>query len=360
MTRAGSRYEVVFIEEPFYADVPDSFLESTCEGKVNVLVPMLPERLYGADPAPTLRHLLDGWLAPRRAGRTLLYWYYTPAALAFSDPEDADAVVYDNMDELSQFKGADPALVALEDELIAKADLVFTGGQSLYDAKRHRHPSIHLFPSSIDRDHFGRALAGPPEPADLAGLPRPRLGFFGVIDERLDLDLLSGLALARPDWTFVMIGPVVKISEADLPAAPNIRWLGARPYADLPAYLGHIDVGIMPFALNAATEFISPTKTPEFLAAGLPVVSTPIRDVVRPYGEKGLVRIAGDLAAFTAECETAARTRDPAWQEAVRRHLAVMSWDRTWRAMQALIDGLRRTEPARAEVRPGRTGAHYV
>ena len=167
---------------------------------------------------------------------------------------------------------------------------------------------MHGFPSSIDFDHFAQARrAGDPEPADQAAIPHPRLGFFGVIDERMDIDLVAGVADLRPDWHFVMIGPVVKIDPATLPRRANIHWLGGKSYEDLPRYLAGWDVGFMPFALNESTRFISPTKTPEFLAAGVPVVSTPITDVVRPYGEKGLVEIAETPLEVGAQGRGAAR-----------------------------------------------------
>jgi len=158
-----------------------------------------------------------------------------------------------------------------------------------------------------------------------------------VIDERMNLDLLDAVAALRPDWSFAMIGPVVKIDEAHLPRRANIHWLGGRQYADLPQYLAHIDVGIMPFAHNESTKFISPTKTPEFLAAGVPVVSTSIRDVVRPYGESGMVEIADDAASFALKVELLLERRRPEWLERVDRHLANTSWDGTWRSMLAVL-----------------------
>src|SRR3712207_4223372 len=198
------------------------------------------------------------------------------------------------MDELSLFRGASQELLDLESALFSRCDLVFTGGMSLYEAKKSRHRSVHGFPSSIDFSHFSQARSIQVDPEDQAHIPHPRLGFFGVVDERMDIELLAEVADLRPDWQFVMIGPVVKIDPNSLPQRPNIHWLGGKSYADLPRYLFGWDVGFMPFALNEATRFISPTKKPEFLAAGVPVVSTPINDVVRPYGEKGLVEIGKD------------------------------------------------------------------
>jgi UDP-galactopyranose mutase len=248
-------------------------------------------------------------------------------------------VIYDCMDELSAFRFADPALLDREARLLARADLVFTGGYSLYEAKRGRHGDVHAFPSAVDVAHFAQARTGNIEPEDQRHISGPRLGFFGVIDERIDLALLDAVAARRPDWSFVMIGPVVKIDSAHLPRRANIHWLGGRGYGELPAYLSGWDVALMPFAINAATRFISPTKTPEYLAGGLPVVSTPIVDVIRHYGDAAAVAIAADATAFVAACEAAlALPRDGAWRDDADRLLATQSWDRTQTAMATEID----------------------
>lgn len=277
---------------------------------------------------------LIGQFIAKNAPRRPALWYYTPMARRATAHIDADLIVYDCMDELSAFHGAPPEMKTCEAELFEAADVVFTGGQSLYEAKQGAHRNLWAFPSSVDTAHFGQArLPGTSDPAGQTGLPHPRLGFFGVIDERLDLELLAGMAKLRPTWSFVMIGPVAKIDPAILPRLPNIHWLGARTYHELPTYLAHWDLGIMPFALNDATRYISPTKTLEFLAAGLPVVSSPITDVIRPYGERGLVEISADPEAFVACADQVlARPRDR-WLRNVDALLAGMSWDRTWAAM---------------------------
>ena len=273
-------------------------------------------------------------------------WYYTPLALPFSRHLSPRAVIYDCMDELSAFKGASALLRAREFELMQRASLVLTGGQSLYEAKRHLHSNIHPFPSSVDVSHFAQARTITAEPDDQAAVPRPRLGYFGVIDERMDLALLDGVAAARPDWQIVMLGPVVKIDIASLPRRPNLHYLGAKGYDELPHYVAGWDVALLPFARNEATRFISPTKTPEYMAAGKPVVSTSIADVVRPYGRLGLVRIADDMQSFVSACE-AAMTEDPDERtgraEAFLRHT---SWDETWRRIHALMEEAIRTRPA--------------
>jgi UDP-galactopyranose mutase len=259
-------------------------------------------------------------------------------ALAFTRHLRPLAVVYDCMDELSAFRGAPPALVEREAGLLRRADLVFTGGQSLWEAKRTRHPNVHCFPSGIDAAHFARARGAIAEPADQAAIPGPRIGFFGVLDERLDVALVRELAAARPEWSLVMIGPVVKIAPDELPRAENIHYLGPKGYDELPAYLAGWDVAALFFAMNEATRFISPTKTPEYLAAGKPVVSTPIRDVVHPYGDAGLVRIADGTAAWVESIEAAlADAHDGVWLARVDRFLAGISWDRTWGEMDALL-----------------------
>jgi UDP-galactopyranose mutase len=259
--------------------------------------------------------------------------------LPFSAHLAADCTVYDCMDELANFHGAPPELLPLEQRLMERADLVFTGGYSLYEAKQHRHSSVHPFPSSVDVAHFAQARTGNADPADQANLARPRFGFYGVVDERMDLELLAHLADARPDWSLVIVGPVVKISESDLPRRPNLHYLGGKSYAELPAYLSGWDVALMPFAINEATRFISPTKTPEYLAAGRPVVSTPIADVIRHYGDVAAVHVAHDREAFVAACDAALAMAQTggAWLDEVDTLLADLSWDRTQSGMADLI-----------------------
>jgi len=264
-------------------------------------------------------------------------WYYTPMALPFTNTLAAQAVVYDCMDELSAFAGAPQRLRDLEEELFGRVDVVFTGGQSLYEAKRTRHANVHAFPSSVDVAHFATARTYTGEPPDHQSIGRPRIGFFGVIDERMDYDLLRGVAAARPSWHLVLVGPTAKIDPATLPRAANIHYLGPKSYAELPQYISCWDVAMLPFARNEATRFISPTKTPEFLAAGVPVVSTPITDVVRPYGEKGLVEIAKTPLEVVRKVEALLERPKEAWLAKVDRHLAAGSWDKTWAAMHKLM-----------------------
>lgn len=340
LTRAAKHFRVFFVEEPIYAKAERPRLDRTgADGGVEVVVPVLPEGT-GPKEAEAIQRDLIGALLTQVCTGPVVFWYYTPMALGFTDQYRPDVCVYDCMDELSAFKFAPPELTERERELFDRAALVFTGGRSLFEAKQDRHRSVHLFPSSIDKAHFGQARdRSGAEPDDQAGVPHPRLGFFGVIDERLDLALMAQMAELRPDWHFVMIGPVVKIDPNSLPRRPNIHWLGPKGYPELPRYLAGWDVGLMPFAMNESTRFISPTKTPEFLAAGVPVVSTPIVDVVRSYGEAGVVEIATSAAEMVAKAEKLlAQNRGP-WLAAVDHLLADMSWDNTWKAMNALIDG---------------------
>jgi UDP-galactopyranose mutase len=304
---------------------------------VYVVVPRLPKELEGADALESVqRAMIDHLYAKHRITSPIL-WYYTPMAIGWTNHLQGSAIVYDCMDELSAFKGAPPALKEREAELFNRADLVFTGGQSLYEVKRHQHKNVYAFPSSIDAAHFAQARSVVEEPADQAEIPHPRLGFFGVIDERMDIELLEAVAAARPDWHLVIVGPVVKIDPADLPRRENIHYLGGKSYNELPSYLAGWDVALLPFARNESTRFISPTKTPEYLAAGCPVVSTSIRDVVRPYGEHGLVHIADDASGFVASVEAAMNEDAAARMREVDVFLSQTSWDQTWGRMNELI-----------------------
>ncbi len=341
LTRCAKQRRVFFVEEPIFGQGPMRLDVSARGEGVHVVVPHLPEGLSNETAIEALQQALLNRLFAEQKIREFVLWYYTPMALAWTRHLKPLATVYDCMDELSAFKHAPRSLRECEAELFRRADLVFTGGQSLYEAKRHQHPSVYAFPSSIDRAHFAQARDIKHDPADQARIPHPRMGFFGVVDERFDIELLNDVAAARPDWHFVIIGPVVKIDEADLPRRDNIHYLGGKSYQELPAYLAGWDVAALFFARNDSTRFISPTKTPEYLAAGKPVVSTSIRDVVRPYGDLGLVRIADDAAEFIKAAAEIGMD-EPAggnaqWRARVDEFLSKISWDRTWGEMAALI-----------------------
>lgn len=350
LSRAARGNTVLYFEEPPYENVSRAVLRASESHGVRVLTPVLPDGTTASQSIQMLRALVNSALAAVTYDRLVL-WYYTPMALPFSDHIDCDVCVYDCMDELSAFKNAPRELVQMERLLMQRADVVFTGGQSIYEAKRRLHKSIHPFPSSIDVAHFHKARRNMADPADQASILHPRVGFAGVIDERLDVKLLADAAARMPDIQFVMIGPVVKIDPADLPRRPNIHWLGSKSYAELPAYMAHWDAGWMPFALNEATRYISPTKTPEFLAAGLPVVSTAIVDVVRSYGARGLVQIADADDIEDKLREALGNPRD-LLRKSVDDYLSTMSWDNTWSAMTAHLSRVARPKVA-AQLRVG-------
>lgn len=345
MSRFSRKMDVVFWEEPVEIAANETAYLQVREAQdapnVRVVVPHLPQGMPEDAREAALMRLLDAHIASIRGA--LIAWYYTPMMLPFSRHIEADVTVFDAMDELSKFKFAPVKLLDLEQELIDRADVVFTGGSSLYEAKKDRHDNVHCFPSSVDRCHFLKARARQFEPADQEDLPKPRLGFYGVIDERFDTELLDKIAQMRPNWSFVMVGPVVKISPEDLPKRPNIHYLGGKTYEQLPAYLSGWDVALMPFAMNESTQFISPTKTPEYLAGGAPVVSTPIKDVVRHYGQLEGVKFASTPEEFVAACEEALElSRDPegGWLAAADLMLSATSWDTTQARMAGLVEEL--------------------
>jgi len=334
LTRFAQNHRVFLIEEPIFGE-GEARLDVSRRGEnLFIAVPHLP---HGANADSEMPRLVEG-LVKDNDINNFVAWYYTPMMLPWAGNLEPAAVVYDCMDELSAFRGAPPELLEREKQLFEKADLVFTGGQSLYEAKRERHPRVYAFPSSIDVKHFEQGLSVETDPEDQEDIPHPRIGFCGVIDERSDIELLGRIAEMRPEWQFVMIGPVVKIDEADLPRRENIHYLGGKKYDELPAYIGGWDVAMMPFAMNESTKFISPTKTPEYLAAGRPVVSTPIRDVVRPYGENGLVQIASTPEEFVAAIEKAMSEDLVAHRSRASEFLSTNSWDKTQSAMEDLVN----------------------
>jgi glycosyltransferase involved in cell wall biosynthesis len=365
LSRCARDHDVVFFEEPVFDASEPGLAVYTSDQGVRVAVPHLVPGTPAETAEAALRRMVDRIVQRELNGAQPVLWYYTPMPIAFTDQVRPRAVVYDCMDELSLFKGAPAVLKEREKLLLADADVVFTGGHSLYEYKRSQsqHRNIHPFPSSVDVPHFARALEKLPEPPDQADIPAPRIGFFGVIDERMDVELVGELAEMRPDLQIVMIGPVVKIDPADLPHKPNIHYLGGKSYGELPAYLAGWDVAILPFARNDSTRFISPTKTPEYLAAGKPIVSTSIRDVVQPYGRDGLAWIADTAGEFSAAIDEALASDRLARLAHADAFLSSLSWDRTWADMWSHVDkaiqtraalrspGLRARESGMADVR---------
>lgn len=339
LSRFGKDMNVYFFEEPLFDSDQEDYLDISAKGeKLRVITPHLckhkTERRLTVSAITTLlgcflkNSVLEDWT----------FWYYTPMALEFSEKFKAKLTIYDCMDELSAFKFAPKELPALEKRLMNRADLVFTGGHSLYEAKKDQHNNIFPFPSSIEKEHFGKARKQCREPQDQACINGPKIGFYGVIDERFDIELIRGIAEQRPDWQLMLIGPIVKIDEATLPEFPNIHYLGQRSYEELPAYLSGWDVALIPFLLNDSTRYISPTKTPEYLAAGIPVVSTPIKDVIRPYGIKKLVSIATGVNEFTRAIDLELnKPNHKAWLTKVDQFLSNISWDDTYMEMRQQI-----------------------
>lgn len=350
LSRSAKTRRVFFVEEPVFGNCSMRLVVREAEPGLHVVVPHLPDGLRSEVAITAVMKEMTRQLFLDHDINEYVFWYYTPMALNFTDHFNPIAAVYDCMDELSAFKGAHSHLPLMEKELFRQVDLVFTGGQSLYEAKRNQHPAVHAFPSSIDASHFGKARKMSNDPEDQAHIPHPRLGFFGVIDERFDIELLDQIARQRPDWHFVMIGPVVKIDPASLPSHANIHYLGGKKYSELPDYLAGWDIALLLFARNESTRYISPTKTPEYLAAGKPVISTSIRDVVRPYGDLKLVEIADTAAEFIAAAEKLlAKTDRSEWLKRVDAFLENISWDKTWAQMSDLIDeAIEKRRPARS------------
>ena len=374
MSRFAKTRPVYYWEEPVTcsgAEEPHLEEKMQPDSGVTVVTPRLSEGLNGDESDRQLRQLLKSFITEHRASHSVL-WYYTPMMAAFSaDLFSPSAVVYDCMDELANFRFAPESLKARERDLLSRADVVFTGGWSLYEAKKGAHANIHAFPSSVDVAHFAQARAMGKDVLT-AQSSRPRLGFYGVIDERLDIDLLARLADARPQWSIDIVGPVVKIDPASLPQRDNIHYLGSRTYAELPGCLAAWDVAIMPFAINDSTRFISPTKTPEYLAGGRPVVSSAIVDVRLQYGDLESVKVCDDADAFIAGCDAAlalALGEDRDWLQEVDARLATISWDITQSQMATLVQAVPRRgsapimvalEPVAAPaVWPSRRAAHY-
>ncbi len=344
MSRAARDRRVFYVEPPIGSRHPDRYLLKRRPRGLSIVVPVLGEGMGAASLSARKEAARMGALADRidefmerEAIRNYVLWYYTPMAVPVSRQLDPVAVVYDCMDELSLFKRAPRHVLEYEAELFDRADVVFTGGRSLYEAKRGHHANVHPFPSSVDVAHFARARDPLADPADQAAIPHPRLGYFGVIDERMDMQLVQAIASRRPDWSIVLVGPLAKITRRSVARAPNIHYLGKKSYDELPAYLAGWDVALLPFAHNEATRFISPTKTPEYLAAGKPVVSTSVRDVVHPYGVRGLVRIADSADEYLAAVEDALAEEPGPRVRRADLFLERLSWDRTWAAMDELV-----------------------
>lgn len=337
MSRFAKYQRVFLIEEPLFDAEHTNYLQLERKDKLTIVVPHLQHGLSEEDIVSQQVKLLKD-LFEEESINNYFFWYYSPMPLAIGNSFQPQFILYDCMDELSLFKDAPVVLKEREKELFEKADLVFTGGHNLYQAKKTSHHNIHPFPSSIDKEHFAVARKLKTDPEDQAGIPHPRFGFYGVIDERFDIDLIKEVAERKPDWHFVIIGPVVKINPDHLPKLSNIHYVGGKGYQDLPKYLSGWDIAIIPFLRNDSTKYISPTKTPEYLAAGKPVISTSIVDVVNPYAVNNLVYIADSADEFIKAAELELRRKDRSnWLKKVDEFLLNNSWDNTWNKMQSLI-----------------------
>lgn len=336
MSRYAEKSTVFFIEEPVRGDgKPRCDLSEPLNNLVRC-VPVLPGDVHENSVGELMRGLVTQLVGDLPSRGEFIEWYYTPMMYGWLE-QRGSVTVYDCMDELKNFKDPPKGLVDREKELLSKADLVFTGGRSIYLSKKDLHRNVYEFPSSIDAVHFGTARYHQEQPSDQAQIPSPRIGYAGVIDERIDLSLIATVAERTPEWSYVMIGPTAKIEASSLPVRPNIYYLGLKDYRELPAYMSGWDVGMMPFAINDATKYISPTKTPEYLAAGLPVVSTPITDVVTPYENLGLVEIAASAADFRAKLSTVISSPRDELIAKADKFLQGKSWDRTMDQMLALV-----------------------
>lgn len=337
LSRFTGEYRVFFVEEPIFDALTKNHLKINISKEgVFLVTPHVKKGLSFEETEDTLRELVNSLLLEKNINN-YISWYITPMAYPYTNQLSPRLLVYDCMDELSHFLNAPKEMLENEEVLLKNADIVFTGGFSLYEYKKHQHHNIHPFPSSIDKAHFSSGL-GKADPTDQQAIPHPRIGFFGVVDERFDRDLLEGISKAKPEFQFIIIGPVVKIDPENLPKADNIHYLGPKDYAELPQYLAHWDVAFLPFAKNNSTKFISPTKTPEYLCAFKPVVSTSITDVVNPYGKEGLVHIADSVDDFILSIQSALdQETDIVWKKKVKEFLHELSWDKTWSEMEKLI-----------------------
>ncbi|HUS14710.1 MAG TPA: glycosyltransferase [Chloroflexia bacterium] len=343
LSRMARRHPVLFVPEPWITEVshPPVLNIEPRPGNVTLAWPVFSQAQ--ADAAGGPYELIGRLISDRIKGEGLqnpVFWLYTPMAAPVLEGHDDAVVVFDAMDELAAFKFAPAELRAREEAVMRRADLVFTGGQSLYEARKNRNPHVFCFPSGVERAHFAKALdPALPEAPAIADLPHPRIGYYGVIDERLDLDLLRDVAALRPNYEWVMVGPTVKIDPTVVPQATNLHYPGKQEYADLPTFLKGFDVCMMPFALNESTRFISPTKTLEYMAAHKPIVSTPIKDVVGSYSH--IVAIADTAEAFVAAVDAAlheTKAQVAARRAAEEAVLATYEWDNIASEMLGLID----------------------
>jgi UDP-galactopyranose mutase len=338
MSRLAAYRPVLFVEEPVVQPGKMALQVEAVAPGVRVARPVVPVDgpAFGSSQETALVSMLRSRLAADQWKRVIA-WLYTPMAVRIAKSLHPEAIIYDCMDDLSGFLGAPEDIHTKDRELLAAADAVMTGGPSLWRLKSERHAYVHCFPSSVDVAHF-KAATEVEEPQDQAELPRPRLGYCGVIDERMDLDILAAMSDAHPEWQIVLVGPVVKIDPATLPKARNLHYLGRKDYSELPSHLAGWDVALIPFARNSATKYISPTKILEYMAADRLIVSTSIADVAEPYGD--IVFLGDSPEEFVQACESALASTEievATRRARARRVLSHTSWDDTARRMDEIV-----------------------
>lgn len=321
ISRLRKLYKILVVEEPIHYEG-----ETNAPPAIRVINPQLhilqPRIKNIEDLGPYLKKILKRKSFP-------IGWFYSAGFVSVLDILDFETVVYDCMDELSLFKGASEKLIEQENYLLSAADLVYTGGKSLFESKSQKHHNVFCFPSSVDVDHFANNDRGIPE--DLQQISKPIVGYYGVIDERIDLDLIDKSAQLMPDVSFVMIGPLCKIGEDDLPRAKNIHYLGMKTYEELPRYLNYFDFAMMPFALNDSTKFISPTKTLEYMCAYKPIISTRIKDVERDYSD--CINLIDNATDFVSAINNPKKGFKVMYDHILEK----TSWDKTAQKMNSLL-----------------------
>lgn len=322
ISRLAKNHKILVVEEP---------VQTKLNGKGPFEIREIRSNLHVCQPPVNEIEAIGPYLRKRLHSKSFeIGWFYSPAFVSVLEHIDFDTVVYDCMDELSLFRGAPKKLIEQENQLLQAADAVFTGGKSLYESKSQKHHNVFCFPSSVDMDHFSNTDVEKPE--DMRHIPSPIVGYYGVIDERIDLDLLQKTAKMSPEVSFVMVGPLCKISDADLPKAKNIYYLGMKSYEELPAYLNYFDIAMMPFALNDATKYISPTKTLEYMSASKPIISTKIKDVVRDYSDCIM------LVDTAEDFHNAVQNPNTRFQKRYNEILEKTSWDTTAEKMSTIIE----------------------
>jgi glycosyltransferase involved in cell wall biosynthesis len=330
LSRLAKSYNILFVEEPFQ---PNSENENT--SSIHQVLPNLSvfnTHAYNIDATLNL-------LKEKLGNQTIkIAWFYSPAFVNALNIFSFDKVVFDCMDELTLFKNAPQSLIEQEKKLLSKSDIVFTGGKSLYSSKKEHHHNVYCFPSSVDRRHFEKAQNGIRVPEEMDSFTGIVVGYYGVVDERIDYDLLEKTAQMNPTVDFVLIGPFAKVNPENLPSLPNIHFLGMRNYEELPNYLKRFDIAMMPFAMNDATKFISPTKTLEYMAGGKSIISTPVYDVVRDYDKH--IEIVENAEQFTAAINKLICQHKVSQYLKYQEILDRTSWDNTVNEMHNLMEQL--------------------